>query len=152
MIESISREYPGRPLVGVGAVILGPKGVLLIKRGKAPRAGSWSLPGGAQKVGETVFEAATREILEETGLSAEIHGLIDVVDSITRDADGRVRYHYTLVDVWATSRNEDAPQAGGDAADARWVSMDEVRTLGLWSETLRVIEQADALYRQHPRP
>ncbi|MEX0693764.1 MAG: NUDIX hydrolase [Rhodospirillales bacterium] len=148
MTVNISREYPARPLVGVGAVIMGPKGVILIKRGKPPRAGSWSLPGGAQKTGETVYAAAMREIHEETGLSAQIHGLIDVVDSITRDDDGRVRFHYTLVDVWATPLNEDTPHAGGDAADVRWVSLEEARTLGLWSETLRIIEKADLMWRE----
>ena len=147
MTSSTGREYPARPLVGVGAVILSEKGVVLIKRGKPPGAGSWSLPGGAQKVGETVFEAALREIKEETGLDAKIHGLIDVVDSITRDAKGLVQYHYTLVDVWATPVNGDSPQAGGDAADAQWISLDEMRTLGLWTETLRIIEQADMLLR-----
>ena len=79
--------------------LLGHKGVVLIKRGKPPRVSAWSLPGGAQKVGETVKDAARREILEETNLNAEIHGLIDVVDSITRDPDGHIQYHYTLVDV-----------------------------------------------------
>jgi len=148
MTSGTGREYPGRPLVGVGAVILGNQGVVLIKRGKPPRAGSWSLPGGAQKVGETVFEAAIREIKEETGLESKIHGLIDVVDSITKDTDGHVKYHYTLVDVWATPINDANPKAGGDAADAGWISMNDIRTLGLWSETIRIIEKAHALWRE----
>ncbi len=147
MSSSTGREYPARPLVGVGAVILSAKGVVLIKRGKPPRVGSWSLPGGAQKVGETVFEAAVREIKEETGLDAGIHGLIDVVDSITRDAKGLVQYHYTLVDVYASPVNGDDPVAGGDAADAKWIPLNEIRSLGLWSETVRIIEKADALLR-----
>ncbi len=148
MTENTGREYPQRPLIGVGAIIVGDRGVVLIKRGKPPRLGSWSLPGGAQKVGETVNEAARREIREETGLDAEVKGLVDVVDSISAaEDDGRIRYHYTLIDVWATANNDHDPVAGGDAADARWVGLDELDDLNLWSETRRVIERAHALWR-----
>ncbi|MGJ3260859.1 MAG: NUDIX hydrolase [Rhodospirillales bacterium] len=148
MTENTGREFPPRPIIGIGAVIVGEKGVVLIKRGKAPRLGSWSLPGGAQKLGETVHEAALREIREETGLDADIRGLVDVVDSISAaEDDGRIRYHYTLVDVWATTLTDAAPQAGGDAADARWVALTDLGTLNLWSETRRVIEMAHALWR-----
>lgn len=141
------REYPNRPLVGIGAVIVGSRGVVLIKRGKPPRVGSWSLPGGAQKVGETVNDAAQREILEETNLVAEIRGLVDVVDSIHHDADGKVQYHYTLVDVLATVDDSAIPVAGGDAADARWISTDDIAKLELWSETVRIIEKAHSMWR-----
>ena len=148
MMENTGREFPPRPIIGIGAVIVGEKGVVLIKRGKAPRLGSWSLPGGAQKLGETVHEAALREIREETGLEAEIRGLVDVVDSISAaEDDGRIRYHYTLVDVWATALIDVEPQAGGDAADARWVALTDLDALNLWSETRRVIEMAHALWR-----
>lgn len=148
MTENTGREYPQRPLIGVGAIIVGDRGVVLIKRGKPPRLGSWSLPGGAQKVGETVNEAARREIREETGLDAEVKGLVDVVDSISAaEDDGRIRYHYTLIDVWATAINDHDPVAGGDAADAKWVGLDELDDLNLWSETRRVIERAHALWR-----
>ena len=84
----MTREFPDRPIAGVGVVVLGAKGVLLVKRAKPPRQGQWSLPGGAQKLGETVFEAARRETLEETGLEIEVLGLIDVVDSIASDDGG----------------------------------------------------------------
>lgn len=143
-----SREYPDRPLVGVGAVIIGKLGVVLIKRGKPPRAGAWSLPGGAQKIGETVNDAARREILEETQLKAEIHGLIDVVDSITHAPDGRIQYHYTLVDVFATVAPKAIPIAGGDAADAQWFAIEDLPELELWSETVRIIEQAHIMWRK----
>ncbi len=137
----MSRSYPPRPLVGVGVVVLRGDEVLLVRRGKAPRRGDWSLPGGAQELGETVFEAAVREAREETGLDVAVVGLVDVVDSITRDAAGAVRYHYTLVDVLAEWRGGEA-RAAGDAADVAWAPLDRLADYGLWSETVRVIRLA----------
>ena len=137
----MSREYPERPIVGIGAVVIKDDQVLLIRRGKPPRLGGLSLPGGAQKVGETVFEGALREVTEETGVEAEVLGLIDVVDSMTRDDDGRLQFHYTLIDVvcrWTSGE----PKAGGDAADALWMPLADISGLGLWSETQRIIERA----------
>lgn len=134
----MSRQYPDRPFVGVGAVVIHEGQVLLARRGNPPRAGDWSLPGGAQMVGETVFDAARREIHEETGLDIEVLGVIDVVDSIQRDDDGRVRYHYTLIDVIAQSA-DDAAVAQDDAAAVGWFSLDDLAGLGLWSETERII-------------
>lgn len=134
----MSREYPGYPMVGVGVVVWRGDEVLLIKRGKPPRAGSWSLPGGRQKLGETTRDAGVREVMEETGVEVCIEGLVDVVDSITRDEHGRVRLHYTLVDFrarWVSGE----PSAATDAADARWVHADDLGAYGLWHETLRVI-------------
>ncbi|HAD88320.1 MAG TPA: phosphohydrolase [Rhodospirillaceae bacterium] len=137
----MSREYPERPIVGIGAVVIKNDQVLLIRRGKPPRLGGLSLPGGAQKVGETVFEGALREVTEETGVEAEVLGLIDVVDSMTKDDDGRLQFHYTLIDVvcrWTSGE----PKAGGDAADALWMPLADIPGLGLWSETQRIIERA----------
>ncbi|MBT3358443.1 MAG: NUDIX hydrolase [Rhodospirillales bacterium] len=135
----MSREYPDRPFVGVGAVVMREGRVLLARRGKEPRKGSWSLPGGAQRLGETVFDAAKREIREETGLEIEVLGLIDVVDSIQRDDHGDVRYQYTLVDVLAQTINGDIAAAGDDAAEVAWFSPDELEPLELWEETTRII-------------
>ncbi len=147
MTSNTGREFPPRPLVGIGAIIVGERGVVLIKRGEPPRAGSWSLPGGAQKLGETVNAAALREIREETGLVAKIGGLVDVVDSITPAPNGRVEYHYTLIDFWATVDADAEPVAGVDAADAKWVALDELNALKLWSETMRVIKMAHAQWQ-----
>ncbi len=136
--ERDDRRYPERPIVGVGVVLWRDHQVLLIKRGKPPRQGMWSLPGGVQQLGETVFEAARREVREETGLEIEVIDIVAVVDSIQRDDDGRVRYHYTLVDVLAEWRAGEA-RAQDDAADATWARADELASFELWDETLRVI-------------
>lgn len=138
----MEREYPDRPIVGVGVVVLGPDGVLLIRRAKPPRQGQWSLPGGAQKIGETVFNAARREVLEETGLEVEILGLVDVVDSIRPDDAGNVRYHFTLVDVVAVAAGPGTPVAGSDADEVAWMTLEDISGLELWTETERIIALA----------
>lgn len=137
----MSRFYPSQPIVGVGIVICRGTQVLLIRRGKAPRKGQWSLPGGAQELGETVFEAAWREAKEETGLDIKVLGLLDVVDSIQNDDDGRVKQHYTLVDVFASAPSGDAI-AGDDAEEVAWIDIGEIKSLKLWSETERIIFEA----------
>jgi 8-oxo-dGTP diphosphatase len=144
----MSREYPDRPVVGVGAVVWRNDRVLLVRRGKPPRDGQWSLPGGAQQLGETLLEAVTREVLEETGLVVEDVRFLAAVDLVDRQPDGRVRYHYTLVDFTAEAPAGDAA-AGDDAVAVAWFTLDELRGLGLWSETLRIIGDAAAL---RPRP
>mgnify|MGYP001286975228 FL=1 len=136
-----SREYPERPLIGVGVVVLGAENVLMVQRSKPPRLGGWSLPGGAQKLGETVFETAIREVREETSIDVEIVGLIDVVDSIHRDKVGAVQYHYTLVDVLARSIGGELA-AGDDAFDAEWIATHDISGMELWSETKRIIQLA----------
>ena len=134
----MSREYPDRPIVGVGVVVWRGDEVLLIERGKGPVSGNWSLPGGKQELGETVEEAAHREIMEETGLEIDIVGLLDVVNLVRRDDEGRVRFHYTLVDFTARWRAGDAV-AGSDAAAVRWVPFGELKEVPMWDETHRVI-------------
>jgi 8-oxo-dGTP diphosphatase len=134
-----------RPLVGVGVVVLkgepGAERVLLVKRGKAPRLGSWSLPGGRQRHGETVRAAARREVMEEAGLEVEITQLLDVVDALTRDSTGGVAYHYTLVDFAAEWRAGEAT-AGDDAADVTWADPADLDRYTLWEETVRIIRLA----------
>jgi len=137
----MSRSYPDQPIVGVGVVVWRESQVLLIKRGKAPRVGQWSLPGGAQNLGETLAEAARREVREETGINIELGEIIATLDLIDRDDDGRVRYHYTLVDFTAESLSSDLCP-GDDAADARWFDRSALSELGLWSETIRIIDLA----------
>jgi len=137
----VSREYPDRPIVGVGVVVWHGERVLLVRRGKAPRVGQWSLPGGAQRLGETVAQAARREVEEETGLQVKLGDIVATVDLIERDQDGRVRYHYTLIDFVAEAARAEL-RPGSDADDARWFTLAEIEGLRLWSETVRVIRLA----------
>ena len=144
----MSREYPARPIVGIGVAILRPASavpeVLLVRRGKPPNLGSWALPGGAQELGETAADAARREILEECGLRlGEIH-LAANVDSIHRDPDGRVRYHYTIID-FAGLWQGDAAVAGDDVSELLWAPVDALGGYGLWTEAHRVIDIARRL-------
>jgi 8-oxo-dGTP diphosphatase len=137
-----SREYPGRPLVGIGVILLRPAGaawqVLLIRRGRAPALGSWSLPGGAQRLGETAEAAARRELMEETGLSVGALTFAAHVDSIHHDGAGRVQYHYTILDFVGVYEGGDA-MAGGDAAGICWAGEDDFEGLSLWQEARRVV-------------
>lgn len=141
--DSSSRRYPDRPIVGVGVVVWHGEKVLLIKRGKAPRAGQWSLPGGAQNLGETLADTARRELREEAGIEVTLGSIVATLDLIDRDDDGHVRYHYTLIDFVAET-DRSTLRAGDDAVDARWFDRAELDSLGLWSETLRIINLAAA--------
>ncbi len=136
-----SRAYPDRPLVGVGVVVWRGEQVLLVKRGRAPRKGEWGLPGGGQELGETVREAAIREVLEETGLTVRADQIITVVDSVSHDAEGRVEYHYTLVEI-AAEYVEGEARAADDVDAVRWAYLDDINHLVSWEETRRVIREA----------
>ncbi|GBD42645.1 Bifunctional NMN adenylyltransferase/Nudix hydrolase [bacterium HR40] len=141
------RDYPTRPYVGVGVVVWRGERVLLIRRGHPPRAGSWSLPGGIQELGETVRDAARREVREETGLELGELVLVDVVDSLERDAFGEVVRHYTLVDFTAEAAAGEA-RPGGDAAAIGWFLPQDLDHLPLWSETRRIVAAARRLREQ----
>jgi ADP-ribose pyrophosphatase YjhB (NUDIX family) len=147
--DATSRLHPQRPIVGVGVVVWRGDSVLLVRRGKEPNKGQWSIPGGAQQLGETVFAAAAREVQEETGLEVEVRALVDVVDGIMQEA-GRVVYHYTLVDVVAESL-EGEPVAADDAAAVGWFTLEELPALQLWSETERIIRESVARLEQQGR-
>jgi ADP-ribose pyrophosphatase YjhB (NUDIX family) len=138
------REYPTRPWVGIGVVVWRNDEVLLIKRGRPPRRGEWGIPGGAQHLGETVFEAAIREVLEETGIAIRPTGIITVVDSILPDDGGRTRFHYTLIEVSADWIAGEI-LADSDAAAACWATEVQAARLVKWDETLRVIAMARPL-------
>jgi len=134
----MKREYPDAPLVGVGTIIIERDRVVLVKRGHPPLAGKWSVPGGVLEVGETLRQAAVREALEETGLAVEVGELLGVYDRILRDADGRTRYHYVLID-FLCRRIAGELHAAGDAAEARWFTSSELSELSLAEDTADVI-------------
>ena len=138
------REYPAFPICGVGIVCFKEDHVLLVKRAKPPITWEWSIPGGRQELGETTREAGLRELLEETGIEARLLGLIDVIDTVRHDDSGRVQFHYTLVD-YAAEWIAGEPFAADDVSDARWVRIADIEDHGLWSETVRVIREAEKL-------
>ncbi len=138
------RQFPTRPWVGIGAVIFRGDRVLLARRGKPPRLGAWSLPGGAQHIGEGAIECARRELLEETGITAGPLILADVIDAVSRDADGRVRYHYTIIDYCGHWAAGDA-RPGDDVAEIAWAAPDELAAYALTREALAVIEKSRQL-------
>lgn len=147
----MSQIPPQRPVIGVGAIVWRGDQVLLVRRGRPPRKDEWSLPGGRQEWGETVSEAARREVREETGVEIDVRDVVAVVDLIDRDeADDSIRFHYTLVDVLAEWRAGEA-HAGDDAAEVAWVDVDDLSRYRLWSETERIIRRAAELReaRQH---
>ncbi len=146
----MQRDFPDRPIVGVGVVVWRADQVLLIRRGKPPRAGQWSLPGGAQELGETVAETARREVREETGLELAALELLTVVDLIEPAPESTPEsgqhpflFHYTLIDFVAEAAPGEAV-AAGDAAGVGWFRPEALAGLGLWSETLRIIDMAAA--------
>ncbi len=135
------------PRIGVGVCVFKSQRILLIRRGKPPRAGEWSLPGGSQELGETVVAAGRREVFEETGIDVAILGVVDVVDLIERtDPGGPPRHHFTLINLVADWRAGE-PRAASDALDARWVAMDDLAAYDPWQETLRVARKAFELWR-----
>jgi ADP-ribose pyrophosphatase YjhB (NUDIX family) len=141
---SDGREYPSVPRVGVGAVVLDAGRVLLVRRGKAPLAGKWSLPGGLLELGETTAEAARREVAEECGLRIRVGEVAGILDRVVRDAEGRIRYHWVLVDYVAVVESGTLC-AASDADEAQWVEVDEVERLDTTDGLLDMIRRAQAL-------
>jgi 8-oxo-dGTP diphosphatase len=140
------RLYPTRPLVAVGAVVWDGGRVLLERRGQPPAQGSWAIPGGLVELGETAESAIRREVQEECGIEIEVGPVLGLFEPIHRDADGRIRYHFTIVDFLAYYRAGEL-RAGDDAADVRWVSPDELSQFELNAATREMI--AEALRRVH---
>lgn len=135
------REYPRRPLVGVGALIADSGRIVLVRRGSLPSLGEWSIPGGLVKVGETLKDAVIREAFEETGLQVEPYDLVELLERIFHDQDGRVKYHYVLADYLCRAVGGELI-AGSDVTDAAWVDREQLPELGLAPVTLRVVLKA----------
>ncbi len=132
------REYPARPIVGIGVVVIKGDHVLLCRRGKPPNLGGWTLPGGAQELGETCEDAARRELQEETGLTVGDLHFCSYVDTVRHDRDGRVRFHYTILD-FAARWEDGEPVAASDVMATEWAHMDALEPYELWSEAHRII-------------
>jgi 8-oxo-dGTP diphosphatase len=138
---NIPREYPPVPLIGVGAVIIQNGQVLLVRRAKPPSQGEWSIPGGLVHIGETLILAVAREALEETGYVVEPVTLVELLERIFPDEHGKIKYHYVLADYYCKI-TDGSLEAGSDAAEARWVNIDEMPGLGVAEITMRVIRKA----------
>lgn len=140
----MKREYPDRPLVGVGAVIIQDGRAVVVKRASEPLKGRWSIPGGMLELGETLREGAAREALEETGLKIEVGEVLDVFDAIYLDPTGLTQYHYVLIDFVARPVGGEL-RAGSDVSEARWASEAELDALGMTENTLKVIRKSFSL-------
>ena len=145
------RKYPDRPYVGVGAVIVRDGKVLLVKRKHEPLAGQWSLPGGAVEVGETLEACLVREMREETGLEVCVGPVVEVLDRITHDDEGRVMYHFVLVDYlcWPTGG---ALCASSDVAEAVFADPHDLVRYDLTTKATSVVERALVLDAQSAKP
>ena len=140
----MKREYPDAPMAGVGAVVIDHGQVLLVRRGNEPMKGEWSLPGGLLELGETLRQGVVREVLEETCLTIQPLFIVETFDRIVHDENGRVRYHYVLVD-WVCRVVSGTLCCADDAADARWVHRTELTSQSeykLAPFTVAVIEKA----------
>lgn len=140
-VMTSERDYPARPLAGVGAIVWKDDAVLLVKRGREPLKGRWNVPGGLQELGETTREAACREVREETGIEIDIIHLAGTLDVIRRDGRNRVQNQYTLIDYGAEWRSGEAIP-GDDAVEARWVPLDEIADYDVMPDTVRLIQES----------
>jgi len=132
---------PPLPRAAVGAVVVRGPEVLLVRRGRPPKAGCWTLPGGKVEPGERARDAVVRELREECAIEVEVIQLLDAVDLIERDAGGAVRHHYVVLDFRARYRGG-ALRAGSDVAAARWVARERLADYDLSDDARRLIEQA----------
>ena len=136
----MKRDYPDRPLLGVGAVIVKTDWVLVVRRANPPLQGQWSIPGGLVDTGETIKEAVIREIREETSLNVEPIELVEVFERILRDADSRVQYHFVVIDYLCRLVSGE-PHPGSDVSEIRWARFEELNGLGITPETTSVIRK-----------
>src|SRR5437867_1736765 len=147
---SDDRLHPARPFVGVGAVVVDGGRVLLVRRAHDPAKGEWSLPGGAVEAGETLEVAIAREVREETGLDVDVGPMVDVLDRIRFDADGRVLYHFVLIDFVCRANGGGTLCCGTDASDVTWAAVMELSQFGLADTTISVIQKALDRVREGP--
>lgn len=140
----MSRRYPAHPVVGIAGIVLDGNRVLLVKRGREPLQGIWSLPGGKLELGETLRDGVRRELREEAGLDVRVLDMVEVFERITPDEQGRTAYHYVLIDFLCESDGVDA-QAGDDADEVAWVERDRIGEYETTEGAAGVIQKAFAI-------
>jgi len=136
----MKRRYPDGPVVAVGGIVVKDGRVLLIRRGKEPSYGLWSIPGGAVNLGEELRAAARREVREECGIEIEVTEIVEVLDRVVRDSDGRIQYHYVLIDYLARWASGD-PAPSSDVLEVRWVVPDDLSQYQMTQGTPDVIRK-----------
>lgn len=153
----MAREYPEKPVVGIGGVVIEDGRALLIRRGSEPLRGEWSIPGGTLEIGESLQEGVARELLEETGLTVRVLDLIEVFDRIfPADAkgddnlSGRPKYHYVIVD-YLCERISGEARAGSDVTDVAFAAEDELEKFRLTQTATRVLRKAFAMDRERQK-
>jgi 8-oxo-dGTP diphosphatase len=136
----MKRDYPERPIIGVGAVIVRGDRVLLVRRATEPLKGEWSVPGGALELGEKLRDGVAREALEETGLQVEVGPVLEVIDSIFTDDDGRTQYHYVLIDFLCHPQPGEA-LPGSDVSEVLWVAESDLAAQHLRDSVVQVLRK-----------
>jgi len=143
--ESNNRLYPQSPIACVAAVVFKEGKILLVKRSNEPNKGKWSIPGGGIELGETIYEAARREVLEECSIEIEIEKVLDTADNIIRDEDGRIRYHYAIIDLLARYVGGEI-KAQSDAEECGWFTLEKLAGLDM-SLTLRAMLERQGIIK-----
>lgn len=147
---TVSRRYPGAPLVGVGVAIYNEQGqVILVQRARPPRQGTWGLPGGLIDLGETLIAAVQREVMEELGITIEVGGLVTTFEPIYHDSEGKVEYHYVVLEYWAHYVSG-TPVAQDDAGACAWARNDELPSYALTERQLEILNMSYAAWRAAP--
>lgn len=147
--EAVLRRYPSRPVIGVGGILLDGERVLLVRRGREPLKGVWSIPGGRVELGESLTGAVERELLEEVGLHVRAVEPVEIFERVVRDKEGRVEYHYVLID-YLCDVVGGRLAAGDDAAETRWVRRGELAAFGVTDGLPAVVEKAAAMRGRGP--
>lgn len=140
------REYPEKPIVAVGGVVIHDSRVLVIRRGQPPLEGRWSIPGGILEIGETIAAGIEREMMEETGVRVRVLDLIEIYEKVLRDEEKEPQYHFVILD-YACEFVEGTARAGGDVTDVAWVSEQQLESLALTAAAKRVIHKAFSAVR-----